>query len=202
MELEFRILVGIIYFFQMALLIRFYKKTNDKSILHDSAIETSLIVLIRSIWAIAVIGSISLYIIFPSALKWGDLNLNSTVRVVGVIIGFASDLLIFWILVSLGKNISAALKVRDDQHLVTDGPYRYIRHPLYAAGLPLFISISLVSSNWFLGLIGIGFQLFIMYVRTPLEEKMLIEHFGEAYRSYMRKTGAYFPKVRIKTRGI
>lgn len=196
MEPYCRMAVGIIYFFQMAALTICYKKTNDKKILHDSDRETAFFVAIRSIWAFAVIASILLYVLFPVALKWGELDLNNTVRVIGMIIGIASDLLILWILVSLGKNISAALKVRDNQQLVTSGPYRYVRHPLYSAGLLLFFSIFLISANWLLGLIGIGFQLFLMLVRTPLEEQMLIEHFGEEYRRYMQQTGAHMPRFR------
>lgn len=195
MESFCRMSVGIIYFFQMAALIYFYKKTNDKKILYDPARETKLFFIVRVIWVYAIIGSICLYIIFPESLRWGELNLNNTMRVVGIIVGIVSDLLILWILASLGKNISAALKIRDNHRLVTEGPYRYVRHPLYSAGIPLFFSISLISSNWFLGLIGIGFQLFIMLVRTPLEEKMLIDYFGDEYRSYMKKTGAHFPRI-------
>lgn len=195
MESLCRMSVGIIYFFQMAALIYFYKKTNDKKILYDPARETKLFFIVRVIWVYAIIGSICLYILFPDLLTWGELNLNNAMRVVGIIVGIVSDLLILWILASLGKNISAALKIRDNHRLVTEGPYRYVRHPLYSAGIPLFFSISLISSNWFLGLIGIGFQLFIMLVRTPLEEKMLIDHFGDEYRSYMKKTGAHFPRI-------
>ena len=181
----------------MTLLLIFYNKTKDRKILHSSEIETALFVIIRSTWVLLVISSILLYIVYPAALKWAELNLNRPVRIIGIIIGIISDSLILWVLVSLGKNISAALKVRNNQYLVTTGPYRYVRHPLYSVGLLLFISIALVSSNWFLGILGTCFQLFIMYKRTPLEEKMLIEHFGEEYRRYIETTGAFFPRFRM-----
>lgn len=195
MDSYYRISVGVIYFFQMAALIYSYKKTNDKKILYDPARETRLLFIVRVIWVYAIIAAIVLYILFPDSLNWGELHLNNTLRIIGIITGIASDLLVVWILVSLGKNISAALKIRDNHRLVTEGPYRYVRHPLYSAGIPLFFSIALMSSNWFLGLIGIGFQLFVMLVRTPKEEKMLLEHFGDEYRRYMEKTGAHFPKI-------
>jgi protein-S-isoprenylcysteine O-methyltransferase Ste14 len=195
MELYCRMSVWIIYFFQMAALIYSYKKTNDKKILYDPARETRLLFIVRVLWVYAIIAAILLYILIPDSLKWGELHLSNTLRIFGIVTGIASDLLVVWILVSLGKNISAALKIRENQRLVTEGPYRYVRHPLYSAGIPLFFSIALISANWFLGLIGIGFQLFVMLVRTPMEEKMLLEHFGEEYRSYMKKTGAYFPRI-------
>ena len=198
METYYQVSVGIIYFSQMAALVCSYKKTNDKNILYDSAGESRLFFFVRAVWAFAVVASVALYVIFPPALRWSSLNLNNTIRVVGIIMGTASDLLIVWTLASLGKNISAALKMRDDHRLVTEGPYRYVRHPLYTAGLPLFFSISLVSSNWFLGLIGIGFQLFLMLVRTPMEEEMLIDYFGDEYRRYIERTGAHFPNLSVR----
>lgn len=196
MESIYRMSVGLIYFFQMAALTIFYRKTGDNGILYEPGRETRLLMTIRSAWVFAVIASICLYVVFPLSLKWGELHLGDTVRVSGIIVGIASDALILWILASLGRNISAGLKVRDSHRLVTDGPYRYVRHPLYSAGIPLFLAISLISSNWIPGFVGIGFQLFIMIVRTPSEEKMMIEHFGDEYRSYIRKTGAFFPRIR------
>ena len=198
----YRPAVGIIYFCQFFLLLYFYKKTKDGKILHDTVKETPLLVICRSVWAAAVICSITLYLIFPALFAWADLDLLNGIRTFGILIGIGANLLILWILVSLGTNISAALKVRDNQHLVTTGTYKYIRHPLYTAGLFLFCSITLTSANWFLGFLGIGFQLFIMCLRTPLEEEMLIEHFGDEYRQYIKRTGAFFPKLLVNRRNI
>ncbi len=195
MEYMYRISTAIIYFLQMFLLLYFYKRTKDSNVLFDSAIEPSSFVVIRSTWAILIVISILLHLIFPSVLRWGNINLHSIFRNIGIIVGLISNALILWVLVSLGKNISAALKVRANQQLVTTGPYRYVRHPLYSSGILLFIAIGLVSANWYLAVIGIGFQIFIMYARTPLEEKILIQHFGNEYELYINTTGAFFPKI-------
>ncbi len=198
MEIFFRIALGIIYFSQVFLLLFYYRKTNDKKVLHDTVNETPIFVTIRTSWVVLVIFSILLYIFAPSSMEWSNVNLNATLRLFGVISGIFSNLLIFWVVNTLGKNISAALKVRDNQRLVTNGPYYYVRHPLYVAGIPLFLSIFLISSNWFLGFVGVSFQLFIILVRTPLEEKLLLKHFGDEYQCYMNNTGAYFPKFKQK----
>lgn len=195
MEYKYRISTAIIYFLQMFLLFYFYNKTEDNNVLFDSAVESTCCVVIRSTWAILIIISISLYLIFPSALRWGSVNLAATFRNIGIFVGMISNALILWVLISLGKNISAALKVRADQQLVTTGPYRYARHPLYSCGILLFFSIGLISANWYLGVIGIAFQFFIMYARTPLEEKILIQHFGNEYELYVKTTGTFFPKI-------
>ena len=195
MESYYRMAAGIIYFFQMAALSRAYRSTGDRKALYDPARESRAVMVVRVVWAAAVVVAIGLYVAFPAALSWSTFHVGEPVRVFGIVAGIATDLLILWILRSLGKNISAALKVRDTQRLVTHGPYRYVRHPLYSAGIPLFLALSLISANWFLGIIGIGFQLFLMVVRTPVEERMLIEHFGDEYRRYMRVTGAHFPRI-------
>ena len=197
MELFFRVAVAAIYFCQMAALIYSYRKTNDRNILHDPGREATWFFLARVFWVYVIIGAISLYVLFPHTLHWGSLALPPVLRLGGIAIGIASDALIAWILLSLGKNISATLKTRDTSSLVTTGPYRYVRHPLYSAGIPLFFSLALIASNWFLGLLGIGFQLFIMWARTPVEDNMLLERFGEEYRQYMQQVGAHFPRMAI-----
>lgn len=195
LEPVFRMAVGIIYFSQMAALTYFYRRTNDRNVLSDATKEPAPLMIIRSAWAFAVVACVFLYILFPAILSWGNVALSPAFRGIGIGMGVGADLFIFWILRSLGTNISAALKVRHDQALVSNGPYKYVRHPLYSAGVLLFISIALTASNWFLGLIGVAFQTFIMAVRTPMEEAMLLEHFGDRYRSYMKRTGAFLPRI-------
>lgn len=102
MEPYYRMSVGIIYFFQMAALTYSYRKTNDEKILCNPARETFMLLTVRVVWVIAVIASILLYVILPDYLRWAELDLSNAVRFIGIIIGIASDLLILWILVSLG----------------------------------------------------------------------------------------------------
>ncbi len=79
--------------------------------------------------------------------------------------------------------------------LVTNGPYRFIRHPMYAAIFLIGIGISLHSANWIVALAYLlpvtGMYLF----RISDEEEMMIEQFGDEYREYMRRTGRLVPKL-------
>jgi protein-S-isoprenylcysteine O-methyltransferase Ste14 len=115
MENLYRTAVGILYFFQFGALLYFYKRTGDTKVLHDTCKETPLLVACRSIWAAAVIVTIALYLISPVFLAWSNLHWGNTARTIGVLLGIGADLFIVWVLISLGKNISAALKVRDNQ---------------------------------------------------------------------------------------
>jgi len=78
--------------------------------------------------------------------------------------------------------------------LSTGGPYKYVRHPAYIAGVFENLFIFLATGAWviFFGLIGF---LALPY-QAGAEEKMLREKFGEVYGDYASKTGRFFPKIR------
>jgi protein-S-isoprenylcysteine O-methyltransferase Ste14 len=83
--------------------------------------------------------------------------------------------------------------MREKHHLVTSGPYARMRHPIYSAYIIFMTSIALATANWFfIGLLGVSIVVFAF--RIPKEEQMLIEVFGEEYKTYMQRTGGLFPK--------
>jgi len=92
---------------------------------------------------------------------------------------------------TLGKYYSYALKTSPDHELIQKGLYRYIRHPIYLAviiyglGVPLFFS-SLYGFILLLGLIPL-----ILY--RIIEERMLLDEFGEEYKEYMEKSKKLIP---------
>lgn len=96
----------------------------------------------------------------------------------------------------LGPNWSVTLEVREGHELVKRGLYRRIRHPMYAGILLVSLGQGLLLTNWLAGwgaLAGFGL---LYVVRTPREERMMSEFFGEEYRAYMRATGRLFPRWR------
>ena len=102
--------------------------------------------------------------------------------------------LVFWILRALGRNFSTSLAVSET--LVTDGPYRFVRHPMYAAFLLLWTLFALIAANWFVGAAGIAAFVIVLVVRTPKEERLLLGLFGDEYRAYMHRTGRIVPRLR------
>jgi protein-S-isoprenylcysteine O-methyltransferase Ste14 len=77
---------------------------------------------------------------------------------------------------------------------VTHGPYRWVRHPFYVTAALLMASVTVLASNWLIGLTSL-IVLVLLSVRTPKEERMLIERFGERYREYMARTGRFIPRI-------
>ena len=91
-------------------------------------------------------------------------------------------------------NITDTVVTRREHKLVTNGPYRWIRHPLYTFGSLFFLCLSLVSANWLILLLVIP-TFTILVQRTSIEEQALQERFGKEYLRYSARTGRFFPRL-------
>jgi protein-S-isoprenylcysteine O-methyltransferase Ste14 len=116
------------------------------------------------------------------------------VRVIGLVAIAIDSVLVIWMFRSLDTNITPVHEARENAKLVTHGPYRWIRHPLYAFGFALLVGLSVVTAMWWLAVCAALFMGFFMVWRVPKEETKLIEIFGDAYRQYMTRTGRFLPK--------
>ncbi len=142
------------------------------------------------------------YLINPNWMSWSKLGLPEWARWLGVGTGILCVFGIHWLFSSIGSGITPTSATREEHKLVTNGIYRYIRHPLYSIGSSLFISFGMMADNWFIAILGI-LTFILMAIRTPKEEANLIEKFGDEYRKYMKHTGRFFPKLeRIKPKII
>jgi len=85
--------------------------------------------------------------------------------------------------------------IKDDHRLVQNGLYRYLRHPAYAGALLAHLGLGLSFSNWIsLGCSVLPF-IFAASYRIRVEERALVEAFGEAYVNYSRRTRRLIPRV-------
>ena len=138
-------------------------------------------------------------IFFYVLTSWIDrfrLSLPPRVRWFGAGLIFVSDLLFIWSHKALGRNWSPFLEIRKGHTLVTDGPYRFIRHPMYTAIFLIGVGVSLLSANWVVALSYL-LPVSLMYlIRVSDEEEMLIGQFGDEYREYMKRTGRLIPKLK------
>jgi protein-S-isoprenylcysteine O-methyltransferase Ste14 len=133
------------------------------------------------------------YLINPNWMTWSKIGLSESIRWVGVAIGIVCVVGIYWLFNSIGNNISPTSATRKEHQLVTSGPYRYVRHPLYTIAASMFISFGMAADNWFI--ISMGVLAFIvMAIRSSKEESNLIIKFGDEYREYMNRTGRFLPK--------
>lgn len=130
----------------------------------------------------------------PQWIEWARLPLPTWARLGGVVLGLCSALLTWWVMRNLGSNVSETVLTKPGQNLVTTGPYRFVRHPLYTVGLLSLVSIGLIAESGFiLGFVILGGLAFSSII-IPREEAELIARFGDDYRDYRRHSGALLPR--------
>jgi protein-S-isoprenylcysteine O-methyltransferase Ste14 len=132
----------------------------------------------------------------PSLLLWSAFEVDEPVRWIGIVVsclGVAGEI---WSAVSLGASYSPLLRIAEKRVVVTAGPYRWIRHPLYAFWLPVILGWGLAACNWFIVVSGSVLIFVLVVIRVPQEETMMLKGFGESYREYMTRTGRFLPRSR------
>ena len=94
----------------------------------------------------------------------------------------------------LGRNWSATVQLKQDHELITRGPYRLVRHPIYTGLLTLFLGNAVMVGDW-RGLLAVAIVFVSFWRKYRLEEAWLTERFGEPYRLYQARTKALIPLV-------
>lgn len=138
-----------------------------------------------------------IFYIFAGAFAFADYPRRVWLAVMGVGVLVAAMWLLRQAHVDLGRNWSAVIETRAGQELVTGGVYTHIRHPMYAAHWLWALAQALLLANWLVGLAGLVTFLPLYLSRTPREEAMMLEQFGDEYRAYMQHTGRVMPGVDV-----
>jgi protein-S-isoprenylcysteine O-methyltransferase Ste14 len=152
----------------------------------------------RALVAVVFLGSIILPVLylFTPWLGFADYRLPAFIPWCGAVV-MVIALWLFWRAhVDLGLNWSITLEMRKDHELIVHGLYRRIRHPMYAAIFLFAVAQALLLQNWLAGWAGFVTFAILYLVRTPREEKMMCEVFGESYRDYMQRTGRLWPRLK------
>ena len=148
-------------------------------------------------WVIAAFGVIGLMlaIVPPYADRRDFLTIDGeTIRWFGVALSAAGGALRIWPVYVLGKRFSGLVAIQPGHTLVTDGVYRFIRHPSY-------LGLVLNSLGWALAFrSGVGLLLTTLLIppliaRIGSEETLLSSQFGEAYEDYCKQTWRLVPGV-------
>lgn len=141
------------------------------------------------------------YVIYlnRSLLMHYRFNLHPLVRVAGIVILVVGTILQIWTarqLSLLGLMGLPEVSPETKGGLVTGGAFSFVRHPTYLAHTLMFGGVFLLSgimAAWFVTLLDF---LVANAVIIPLEEKELLERFGEEYVQYKDRVPRYFPRMR------
>ena len=195
-ELIFR-LIFIVVFALVVSLSAYYRRLARKSgDVIDRRQEGTLALILRAAMALPLLIAILLYAFLPEWMGWSTIYLPGWVRWLGAGLGIVCLPLLWWVLTNIGSNISETVLIKREHKLVTDGPYRWVRHPLYGVALIEILALSLMAGNWFIALLWLIGVLVFRLVVIPIEEAKLIAAFDGEYEHYRARTGALTPRFR------
>src|SRR5258706_15690379 len=170
-------------------------KANVSALRRVDALEKTLMIIV-------IPGGLLLPVVylFTPWLAFADYRLPTFAPWCGTVLMIAA-LWLFWRShIDLGLNWSQTLELRQGHQLVKQGVYRSIRHPMYASIWLWCLAQGLMLENWLAGWYAFVAFALMYFVRTPREEQMMCESFGQEYRDYMRQTGRLFPRTRRQSK--
>lgn len=116
-------------------------------------------------------------------LPWPGLD-DLPARIVGRSIGAAGVALAVWAVVELRRHGTTVMPDGAAQALVTSGPFRISRNPIYLGEVMALLGVAEISKNIWYVAAAAAFLLLITKLQIEAEEAHLQARFGEAYRAY------------------
>jgi protein-S-isoprenylcysteine O-methyltransferase Ste14 len=148
---------------------------------------------VRSGWRTRLTGvsAVAVFLI-TGVLRGGSLAVHSPIlAAIGVLLFASGIVLAIWARVHLGRNWGMPMTQRVEPELVTSGPYRFVRHPIYSGLLTAMAGTALVNN--LLGLIVVAALAAYFYYCGIVEERNLTTTFPKAYPEYRSRTKMLIP---------
>jgi protein-S-isoprenylcysteine O-methyltransferase Ste14 len=157
--------------------------------------EVPGLVILRGVLGLFFYSALIAWLGWPRSLSWMYLPIPTTLRWIAM--GLLVPVLAFFAASfrALGANYRGGVGLHGNHTLVSTGPYRWIRHPIYLAFVAIMVLVLVLSANWALGLSGLLLVTSIAVVRIPIEERQLQERFGAAWENYRARTGVMLPRM-------
>ena len=121
-------------------------------------------------------------------VEWG-------LAVLTVVIAVASTWLVNAAARRLGKQWALAARLVEGHMLIQDGPYRFVRNPIYAGMFGMLVATGLAVTQWIPLLLAIVLFIAGTYIRVRSEERLLREAFGSEFEAYARDVPALIPGI-------
>ena len=121
--------------------------------------------------------------VIPATLVW---------YAASAVLAVAGAGLAIWSRLTLGRNWSGMVTLKEGHTLVTSGPYAHIRHPIYTAVTMLLLGLYLLFGTAG-GALGLPFVVLGFWIKLRQEEKLMLAEFPDAYPAYMARTMRLLP---------
>ena len=129
---------------------------------------------------------------FSDGRSIGVLNIEDTIRYIGLLITIPGFVLMQASEKYLAKQFSIEVTLQKDHKLIQSGPYKVIRHPRYLGIFVFFTGISLTFRS-LLGIMLVMVLAAVLVWRVFAEEKMMHQEFGKEWEAYRAKTWRLIP---------
>lgn len=116
-------------------------------------------------------------------------------RWIGLAFYITGIFLRYWGISQLRHQFTRHVVVRPADKIVSSGPYRFLRHPLYTGLLFITFGFSLYFIHWIVATVGTFFMIFALLWRIRIEEKMLTSHFGKDYETWAKARKRLIPFI-------
>jgi protein-S-isoprenylcysteine O-methyltransferase Ste14 len=114
------------------------------------------------------------------------------IATLGAALTVAGVALAIWARLTLGRNWSATVMQKSGHELITSGPFRYVRHPIYTGMLVAMIGPALAVGEW-RGVVAVAISWLALWRKYRLEERYMVELFGSQYQEYRKRVPALIP---------
>lgn len=146
-------------------------------------------------WSYAALHSLHLLVFVCAALEFFLWRRSLSWNVAGIGVGLWLIAMVVRLkaILTLGRYWSLHLEIRGDHQLITDGIYRYMRHPAYSAIMLEVIAIPLTLNAWVALGIAMAAYVPMLLARWSREEREMVVKFGAAYERYRQAVPAFIP---------
>lgn len=122
--------------------------------------------------------------------------LSAAIAVASVLLAWACAGMVFWAIRTLGRQWAVSASLVEGHELVTAGPYRFVRNPIYAGLFGMAMATAGVYSRPWTIVVGAPLFLAGTLVRVRAEERLLRARFGARYDDFTRRVPALLPKLK------
>ena len=113
----------------------------------------------------------------------------------GLLVGWAGIALALWATRTLGRFYRPVVTIYEDHEVVATGPYRCVRHPIYAGAMVVMVGVGLALGNWLSLIVCVLLPLAAYVARIRVEEDALEEALGDRYRQYEQGKARLVPGI-------